>query len=181
MEGTSLSVIEQSKLSQLEEVIERNLQTFYEVGNALLQIRDERLYRQNYPNFDEYCRAKWGMSRIHAHRMIEAAEVQKDVLPIGNIPSESVARPLVTIKTPERRAEVYQEAVSTAPGGKVTARHVKDVVEKMEEKKKPEIHPVSDAYYFVSIAISQLERIRSDDPKRTEQLDRIALWIEKNR
>ncbi len=35
------------------------VQTFYEVGNALLQIRDERLYRQTHSTFEEYCREKW--------------------------------------------------------------------------------------------------------------------------
>ncbi len=63
------------------------------------------------------------MSRVHAHRMIEAAEVQKNLLPIGNIPkSESVTRPLSGMN-PEQQREVWEEAVKTAPEGKVTAKH----------------------------------------------------------
>lgn len=48
----------------------------------------------------------------------------------------------------------------------------------------PSIEPQGDcteAHQFVSIAISQLTRIRKDDPARQSELDRIILWIEQNR
>jgi hypothetical protein len=32
--------------------------------------------------------------------------------------------------------------------------------------------------YFASLAISQLERIRDDDPKRTDALDKVISWCE---
>jgi hypothetical protein len=38
--------------------------------------------------------------------------------------------------------------------------------------------PPSDAMYFASLAISQLERIRDDDPKRTDALDKVISWCE---
>ena len=92
-------------------------------GNALLEIRDSRLYRTSYGTFEDYCREKWQMSRIHAHRMIEAATVMDNLLPIGNIApaTESQARPLVSLP-PEAQREVWAAAVETAPNGKVTAR-----------------------------------------------------------
>ena len=40
---------------------------------------------------------------------------------------------------------------------------------------------VTNAMEFSTIAISQLERIRSDDPKRIDALNRVALWIANNR
>ena len=47
------------------------------------------------PRYEDYCLDRWGMSRIHAHRMIEAATVTGNLLPIGNImPAlKSQARP----------------------------------------------------------------------------------------
>ena len=45
---------------------------------------------------EDYCRERWGMSRVHAHRQIEAAKVASNLLPTGNIPTtERQARPLV--------------------------------------------------------------------------------------
>jgi hypothetical protein len=38
-----------------EEAIGRGFQSFVEVGLALVKIRDERLYRQDYYDFDQYC------------------------------------------------------------------------------------------------------------------------------
>ena len=48
-----------------------------EVGLALAEIRDLRLYRREYSGFAEYCREKWGWTRQHAYRLIEAAPVGK--------------------------------------------------------------------------------------------------------
>ena len=43
--------------------------------------------------------------------------------------NEAQARPLTTL-TPEQQWKVWQEAVQTAPAGKVTAKHVKDTVKR---------------------------------------------------
>jgi hypothetical protein len=123
-----LSSVERSTLEAFEAVIEKGLASFVEVGNALMRIRDSRLYRESHGTFEDYCQEKWGMSRVHAHRLVEAASVV-EMLPIGNKPkTESQARPLTLLDTPEEQAEAWQEAVETAPAGKVTAAHVEKVV-----------------------------------------------------
>lgn len=43
-----VSTEERNELAQHEGVIERGLKTFVDVGNALLAIRDKRLYRQDH-------------------------------------------------------------------------------------------------------------------------------------
>ena len=45
-QSAELSAVETGRLAALEQTIERGLQTFVEVGTALLEIRDSRLYRQ---------------------------------------------------------------------------------------------------------------------------------------
>jgi len=42
---------EQKTLERLEEVIEKGLPTFIDVGKALIKIRDERLYRAGHKTF----------------------------------------------------------------------------------------------------------------------------------
>ncbi len=125
-----LTATEQVRLIHLENAIEVGLRTFVDVGNALLEIRDARLYRLNYATFEDYCRERWGFTRMHASRLIGAAEVVANVtnwLQIDPPTTESQARPL-TVLEPEQQREAWQRAVETAPDGKVTAAHVESVV-----------------------------------------------------
>src|SRR5262245_29388958 len=75
------------RLKALEAIIEHGLQTFVEVGAALFEIREQRLYReQGFTTFEEYCRKRWQWSKTHANRQIQAAEVAHNLTPIGVIP-----------------------------------------------------------------------------------------------
>ena len=56
-----LAALEICTLAECEDVINRGLATFVEVGNALLRIRDERLYRAEFGTFEAYCRQRWQM------------------------------------------------------------------------------------------------------------------------
>ena len=47
--ATRLEPSEAARLAQCEEVIGRGLETFLEVDLALIEIRDERLYRSEFP------------------------------------------------------------------------------------------------------------------------------------
>lgn len=129
-EAEIVTVGEAERLAALEQVIEHGLQTFVDVGNALLEIRDSRLYRTTHGTFEDYCRERWGFTRMHAGRLIAAAEV------VGNIgvtnwlqtpATESQARPLAALPADLQR-EAWQRAVDSAPDGKVTAAHVARVV-----------------------------------------------------
>ena len=70
-----------TELEQLEGVIERGLSTFYEVGRALMRIRDKQLYEKvrGIATFESYCSERWGMSRMHAHRLIDSCMVVDNV------------------------------------------------------------------------------------------------------
>lgn len=134
----TLPAADAAELAQHEAVIERGLQTFYEVGTALLAIRDKRLYRADYSTFEDYCRERWQMGRNYVNKLITAAEVVTNlgtnvpILPTTLPTTESQARELVGLdKEAQRLAwEVVQQ---TAPAGKVTAAHVKSVVSVLKE------------------------------------------------
>ena len=79
----ALTVTEQSKLDALEKVIEKNLLSFIKVGNALLQIRESRLYRKTHEAFEDYCRDRWEMTHQHADSLIGSANVITHLTPIG--------------------------------------------------------------------------------------------------
>jgi hypothetical protein len=110
---------EAERLEYLEDVIRRGRQAFVEVGYALAEIRESKLYRQKYPTFEDYCRDRWDFSRSYAHRLTTASEVV-DLLPTGNIPMpvhERQARELAPLKDdPEKMAQVWAQAVEESRG-----------------------------------------------------------------
>lgn len=125
----TLTVEERKELARHETTIQRGLKHYYEVGEALLAIREKRLYRAEYENFQAYCVGRWEMSKTHANRMIDASEVVENLTPIGVIPAnEAQARELVKLAPLEQRI-VYEVARQTTPDGKsITAAHIKSVV-----------------------------------------------------
>jgi hypothetical protein len=130
-----LSEGEMSKLAECEGIIRRGMKTFVEVGKALLTIRDQRLYREQFKTFDAYCREQWGFSKVHATRLVQAAQVVENLVPIGTKPdNEAQVRPLTKLKDTDQQREAWRGANENAEkeGREVTAKDVEDAVETME-------------------------------------------------
>jgi hypothetical protein len=98
---------ESRTLQQLEAVIESGLRTFVEVGVALMEIRERRLYReQGFTTFEDYCLERWKMSRPRAYQLMEAAYVVGNLSTIVDKPkNEAQARELAPL-SPEQQREV---------------------------------------------------------------------------
>jgi hypothetical protein len=119
-----MNVHESKRLEELEKVIARGKQTFVEVGLALAEIRDLRLYKREYGSFREYCQKKWGWERTYAHYIIEGAAVMKALPPkvFTIVNTEASARELGKAPAEERVGIV--EAI-VAEGKAVTAAEIK--------------------------------------------------------
>lgn len=114
-----------ARLEQLEGTIKTGITTFINVGLALAEIRDAKLYRQTHTTFQSYCKDKWGFTRQRAYQLIGAAEVAGtlECKPRVDIP-EKAFRLLAPIPTKEKRQEVYNKAVEIAGDGPVTTSDV---------------------------------------------------------
>jgi hypothetical protein len=128
----AISLPESRDLIALESVIERGLETFLQVGEALATIRDRRLYRIEHSTFADYCKTKWKMSDRRARQLMDASEVVTAISKSGTtVPkSERQARPLAALP-PAQRVEVWEKAVAASPNGQPTAKDVQGVVETM--------------------------------------------------
>ncbi len=152
-----LSITKNSaELEQLEGVIQRNIGAFYEVGRALMEIRDKGLYRDvlGYDTFEAYCKDRWDFGKWYAYKLMDSASVinELDNCPIKPV-TESQTRPLSKLE-PAQQREAWQKAVETAPEGKVTAAHVYKIVKDMteptkKEQDKTEIVEDSDAIFHL--------------------------------
>jgi protein gp37 len=129
-EQLALKLAEQRRLADCEGIIERGLATFIEVGEALLCIRDERLYRAEHRTFEDYCRERWGFSRQRGLQLIDAAEMTTTVVTAG-LPaptSERQARELAPLRDePEQMSGAWQDAVAEH-GDRPTAAQVREHV-----------------------------------------------------
>ncbi|MEJ7567448.1 MAG: MT-A70 family methyltransferase [Gaiellaceae bacterium] len=89
--------MERKRLDELEAVVKRGLETFVEVGLALQAIRDERLYCEHYPSFEEYLAREWSLGRSTGYGLIDAARVAANVSPEGHSLSLSHLRALAPL------------------------------------------------------------------------------------
>jgi hypothetical protein len=217
--GAELTIQEAERLKELEHVIKDGLYTYFEVGGALMTIRDLELYRATHSTFESYCRDTFQISRAHAYRLIDSHNVQSTIDKAQAInfieqatslqletknkeekgevlndlerstlqkpQNESQVRPLTKLP-PEKQVKAWRKAVETAPDGKITAKHVQQVVNTMigkvtvkRKKDKPAGEAV-EAFQLAEMSINQLKQITNDDPKKEDALNYVEEWIEKN-
>lgn len=147
----ALTSSEQVRKGELEHTIETGKAAFLEVGQALAEIQESKLYRDEFDTFDAYCKAKWDFSRYTAYRQIGAAKAAIEVkatrvATCNKVSAESetevtapIARELA--KAPEgTRAAVLTDATETAKASGKAAPTAKDVaaaVEKVAPKPAP--------------------------------------------
>lgn len=158
-----LDVAQRARLQELESIVEHGLQIFYEVGKALDEIREQKLYRETHKTFEAYCLDNWGLGRRTADRFIAAAQVIENLRPIGlKIPTkENQVRPLTGLP-PELQLEIWQEALESSPNGMPTGAAVKRLVE--------DRFPSSGSGLRGKDEASELEKLRSDNQRLREQI-----------
>ena len=143
-----LNIEERNELERCEVVIKQGLKTFVEVGQALMLIREKKLYRSEFGTFESYCREKWDMHDRNAQRLMKAAEVvgNLETRPMGRVlpQNERQTRPLTKLE-PELQAEAWQQVVEQH-GEKVTQKKVQEVVKEFvpvnEELKQAKKEPM---------------------------------------
>lgn len=123
------------RLRELESIIERGMQAFVEVGNALLAIRSEgrqaeRGYAKGHAGFDAYCRDHLGFERRRANQLIAAAQTAAEIEaenPGTTVPqTERQARELARAEVP---SEVWAEVVEQHAPAEITAAVIREHVE----------------------------------------------------
>lgn len=102
-----LTPLESERLDVLEQTVTRDKDAFLRVGAALYEIRESRLYRQDFKSFDEYCDYRWEFTRQYARYLIKALETSKNLETIGfKVASERQARTLDQLEPQDQRVVV---------------------------------------------------------------------------
>lgn len=193
MSAEFLTPKESVRLCELERVIQKGKDTFVEVGNALAEIRDSRMYRGPFKTFEDYCQKRWGFTRNYVNRIIAAAEVTSNLVPMGTTPeSERQARPLAKLPA-EKQPEAWSKAQEKAKeeGKPVAARHVEAAVAEVVEDDEPEtliedgtktmprvVIRQSSGLDTVATAINIMDTISKTDEHREAALNRMIQYCQ---
>lgn len=125
-----LSLGERRLLKRCEKIIVRGAAQFIQVGLALRQIRDQKLYREEFRTFEAYCLEKFSFGRAHGYRLIADAAAMlelQDLAPMGDkFPlNEGRARELARVPL-ELRVPVMEMAAELAGGEELTAKIIRE-------------------------------------------------------
>jgi hypothetical protein len=113
-DSIALTAQERSRLNELEEIVGTHLEAFLTVGRALCEIRNRRLFRQEFATWEDYCTRKWGFGYSRANELIRSTEIAEGLLsgpaaPGGDAPlppdlSPATLRPLQKLDPPLQSA-----------------------------------------------------------------------------
>ncbi len=158
-----LDVAERSRLQELELIVEHGLQTFYEVGKALEEIREQKLYRETHKTFEAYCQEKWGITKRRAYQFIDAAEIMENLCTNvhNSLVKEYQIRPLKGLPA-ELQIEIWQEAVDSSPNGIPTGAAIQRLVDQR--------FPSGGSGRSPKDTDSELEKLRSDNKRLREEI-----------
>lgn len=145
LDGDELTKHEEDRLLVLEEIIDKTFLGFYDTAVALTEVYEKVLWRKKNKTFEDYCRARFEISRQSAYQFLGAKKVMDNVRNCGQIEllpkNEAQVRPLTKLE-PDAQVEAWGKVVDSAPtNGGITARFVSEIVDGLigkEIKKKIE-------------------------------------------
>jgi hypothetical protein len=120
------------RLAELETQIQRN---GLEIGLALLEIRDLRLYRATHGTFEAYLKERWGYSRSHGYRLISHA-IEVQMSPGGDKPKSE--RETRRKRSEQKKSQERPELVSE-PDASAQARELHGQVSKPKDNEPLEV------------------------------------------
>jgi hypothetical protein len=137
-----LTFEEQNLKQQIEVRLYNFFASFVERGRDLYLLNAQKLYREEYPSWDIYCKCKLGITRQQAYRLIKAYQVVEQLTPnVTLLPStETIAREVGKSQKPEERLVIWQEAIRIS---EQTNRPISaDIIKRIRLELIPEKEPI---------------------------------------
>ena len=133
-----LTAEEEVELLECEKAIRMSRGGAVEAANALLRIRDLRLYKGRFRAFKGYCRHVWQMGSGYAYDLIKFALIRQELsasADIGTLPIyEAQTRALAALNAADR-ATVWRRALEVARGEQITGKIVKRAGRDLERQR----------------------------------------------
>jgi len=155
---------EAGRLAELEVVIARGLQSYFNVGMALYRIREERLYREQRPGttFEKYCWERWGFARQTAYDLIKAYRVVENVrTSVQSQPLQSQAVELASLEPAHQREVAKAIQAEGSCFSEIPVRNIRQIVREVKSGTSP------------AEAVNQCHAKPWTPPKITEDADMV--------
>jgi hypothetical protein len=162
-------------LAACEAAIETGMRSYLEVGLALIQVRDGRLYRAQYATFEDYCLTRWEISRQRAYHLMSAAEAVTAIGDTAPIPAnEGQARELAGLE-PDVAAHVMRTAHASI--ARVTAAVIRQAREQIVADTKP---PAPEPAPEVDATVADEPPAPRPHPPLADEFRRAAVAVRKD-
>jgi hypothetical protein len=174
--------MQHERLIHLENLIANKQRNFYQIGKALKEINDARLYKLTcFDTFEAYTKNRWDMRKSQAYRLIDAYKVIINLSPIGDITlpvNESQARPLAQLTSLEQR-KIWQAFLNTCK--EITAINIKNFIDvecKSTDKDKPVDLSDQISREYMDAVQAMIEQVRIAQNDHWQKTSRQAglLW-----
>ena len=116
MEDRKLARENAERRSFLEDVIDRGFQTFLEVGSALKEIKERKLWSPEYASFEDYCQGRWDWTMRYANNVVRAARTAQILGPPFPA-NEAIAREMAKLveEDPEKGQAAWAAFIADSP------------------------------------------------------------------
>jgi hypothetical protein len=168
-----------------ELIIERQVGGFEEVGNALKEIRDRKLFQPRYPKFNDYLKERWDMTSRYGNYQIKATEIMCRLRAenFSSLPTRETHIRELTRLPDQKLVQVWQEVLNES-GGKVTAAAIKEVVQRHQGTApvdKDEYSIVKSLFCLENATVAKLRSclLKKENDSKLFLTDRINKLIEK--
>ena len=108
---------EKKDWKRLQRVVSKGIDGQWEMGAALLEINERKLYREEYEKFGDYLRNQHEISKSRGYQLIDAAAVRMQLEKVnhgGHLPeSERQCRELAVVPADEL-SKVWEQVLQTA-------------------------------------------------------------------
>jgi hypothetical protein len=123
-DSSQLTDEEKDHLEELETQISENFKSAFTLAAALAEIREKKLYREDYKTFEEYCRRRWDYSRSYCERLADMNSVLVDLKEYEEHEvyprNELQARVFVPLKK-EQRIKLFKTVLEESDTDRTTA------------------------------------------------------------
>jgi hypothetical protein len=132
-----LSMTELQSFQSLEKVILRGVESFLATGSALKEIRDRKLFREDFQTFEAYVKDRWGFRKSRAYQLIDAADIKADLSTmvdknpkLSEINTERQLRELASVPA-DSLEKVLGKAAEIAGDEPMTSKIIKEAREQV--------------------------------------------------
>jgi hypothetical protein len=142
-----LNEVEKQRLKECEDRIARGIAGFKEAGEALLIVREEELYREQYRTWENYCDQRWGFTDGRARQLILGMKTAREIESVTGVtlPTEAATREIRKYAVEDRpKIVAAAAALAVAENREMTTTDIKRAA---NPPAKPEVDPDKQAVY----------------------------------